>query len=57
MNKMLKVWLHYAALAAASFSGQAYWAQAAEFDRAVAPKKAIKNKPLSGFGPALRAAD
>ena len=56
MNRMLKEWLHSAALAAAAFSGQPDWAGTVETSRR-APAKAIENKPLSGFGPALRAAD
>lgn len=56
MNRMLKDWLHCAALAAAAFSGQPHWAEIAEPRRRV-QEKPIENKTLSGFGPALQAAD
>ncbi len=56
MNRMLREWLHQAAIAAAAFSGQPHWADLVEV-RQAAPEKAKQNKPLSGFGPVLRAAD
>lgn len=56
MNRMLREWLHQAAIAAAAFSGQPHLADLVEL-RQAAPEKAKQNKPLSGFGPVLRAAD
>ncbi|MEX0840525.1 MAG: hypothetical protein WD034_13420 [Parvibaculum sp.] len=56
MNRMLREWLHQAAFAAAAFSGQPYWVELVEVRQDV-PEKVKQNKPLSGFGPALRAAD
>lgn len=56
MNRMLREWLHQAAIAAAAFSGQPHGVDVVEVRQAV-PEKVKQNKPLSGFGPALRAAD
>lgn len=56
MNKMLREWLHQAAIAAAAFSGQPHWQDAGE-RRAEPAKKPIENKPLSGFGPVFSPAD
>lgn len=57
MNKMLREWLHQAAIAAAAFSGQPHWSEPAELRPAARVKKPIENKPLSGFGPVFSPAD
>lgn len=57
MNKLLREWLHQAALAAAAFSGQPHGTDLAEPRLDAEPKKSIQTKPLSGFGPAFQPAD
>lgn len=57
MKKFAKQWLHYAALAAEAFTGQAQWYEAEQAK--AAPARRLAEKPLeeTGFAPALRAAD
>ncbi|MDX5366786.1 MAG: hypothetical protein LPK88_10125 [Alphaproteobacteria bacterium] len=57
MKKFVKQWLHYAALAAEGFTGQAQWYEAEQAKAAPARREAVKPQEEAGFAPVLRAAD
>lgn len=57
MNKFVKQWLHYAALAAEAFTGQAQWYEVEQAKAATARREAAKPREEAGFAPVLRAAD
>lgn len=57
MNKFVKQWLHYAALAAEAFTGQAQWYEAEQAKAAPARCEAAKTRDEADFVPVLRAAD
>lgn len=57
MNKFVKQWLHYAALAAEAFTGQAQWYEADQAKAAPARREPVKPQEDAGFAPVLRAAD
>jgi hypothetical protein len=57
MKTYIQQWLHYAALAAEAFTGQAHWHQIEETRAATARREAAKPRHEAGFAPVLRAAD
>ncbi|MBX3508802.1 hypothetical protein [Parvibaculum sp.] len=57
MKTYIQQWLHYAALAAEAFTGQAHWHQIEETRAATARREAAKPRNEAGFAPVLRAAD
>ncbi|WP_168713170.1 hypothetical protein [Parvibaculum lavamentivorans] len=57
LKKMLRKWLHEAALAAEVFTGQAHWRAFEERARQTAPKQAQASAADHDFVPVLRAAD
>lgn len=57
MKKFVKQWLHYAALAAEAFTGQAQWYEAEQVKAATVRREAVKPREEAGFAPVLRAAD
>jgi hypothetical protein len=56
MNKIFKQWIHYAALAAEAFTGQAHWYETAGEPAALPARSARKTPCDADFG-ALHAAD
>ena len=57
MNKFVKQWLHYAALAAEAFTGQAQWYEVEQAKAATTRREAAKPREEAGFAPVLRAAE